>query len=154
MAESKSATTVTVASKLPNAFKLRIFKMVEVAEPVMGGGTRMVKQSQELPDFAVVFGCSHPQNMAPRSEIAGGYGLTPNVPKQIWDTWLEQNKDSMLVKNRIIFAQPSAESVRDQAGDQKEVRSGLERLQPKDFKRMGIETDKDQMNKDVLAKLA
>lgn len=152
--EKKSATTVTVLSKLPAPLILRVFEMVDTPEPVMGGGQRMVKQARELPQRFTINGCAHPQNAAPNCELAGGFAITPNVPKDIWDKWLSQNKESDMVKKGIVFAQDSLDSARDAGADHKDQKSGLERLVPKDFKKVGLEPDKDHMNKETLNRVA
>ena len=97
--------TVTVACKLPHGLKLRVFTETMRPESVMGGGTREVKVWDEIPDVSfTVFGNSHPQNKAPKCLIVGDYALTPNCPKELWDLWLQQNKDSDVVRNGLIFA--------------------------------------------------
>lgn len=44
-----------------------------------------------------------PPGTARQNEM-GGYVLTPNFPKAIWDKWIETNKDSTMVVNELIFA--------------------------------------------------
>jgi hypothetical protein len=130
--------TVTVACKLPHGLVLRVFNMVEAQEPVMGGGFRKVKVAQERPERAEIKGWAHPQNHAPKAPLIGGFALTAGVDKDLWDTWKTQNAESDLVKNGLIFAHEKADSVQDQAKDQRALRSGLERLDPKKLPR-GIE---------------
>jgi len=148
--EKKSSGTVTIASKLPHPLIMRVFEFVEVPEPVMGGGTRMQKQSRELPTRYLINGCAHPQNAGPKCEIVGGYALTPNIPKDFWDKWMEHYKDSMMVKNKIIFAQPTSDSLRSEATEHTAQKSGLERLVPSHLKKLGLEPDKDAMDSGVL----
>lgn len=125
--------TVTVACKLPHGLKLRVFTETMRPESVMGGGTREVKVWDEIPDVSfTVFGNSHPQNKAPKCLIVGDYALTPNCPKELWDLWLQQNKDSDVVRNGLIFAHAKDQAA-SSAAESKEkagIRSGLERLDP------------------------
>lgn len=125
-----SNETVTVACKLPNGLRLRIFDMRKTQELVMGGGSRDVKQAFELPTAYTVYGNSHPQNAAPGCPILQGFALTHGIPKDFWDKWHEQNKTSDLVTRGLIFAHEKADVVNAQAEEKKAVRSNLERLDP------------------------
>lgn len=139
--------TVTVACKLPNGIKLRIFDMVKKDMPVMGGGMREVPEAVEVQGQSfIINGNTHPQNAAPRCLIVGGFALTSNVPKELWDRWLEQNKESDIVRNGLIFAHAKDQdaSARAQAKERAALRSGLERLDPEHLPQ-GIKTaDKAQ----------
>lgn len=122
--------TVTVACKLPHGLKLRVFAPTKKIEPMT---SREVTVFEEIPDATfTVFGNAHAQNAAPRCLIIGGFALTPGVPKDLWDAWLEQNKDSDVVKNNLIFAhaKDQAASSAAQSKERAELRSGLERLDP------------------------
>jgi len=147
-----SGETVTVGCKLPNGLVLRVFNVVERQEPVMGGGTRTVKVCEPREETYTVHGWSHAQNAAPHCTIIGGYALTEGIPKAYWDLWLSQNQKSAMVVNGLIFAQNTVASARDQAKDGKEVRSGLERLDPKKLPK-AIKTA-EEMDKEIAARLA
>jgi hypothetical protein len=137
--------TVTVACKLPHGLKLRLFNMVETQEPVMGGGFRTVKVAQERPESVTVKGWSHAQNMAPNAPLVGGYALTQNVDKDLWDAWLAANAQSDVVKNGLIFAHEKSVNVEAEAKEKKDKRCGLERLDPNKLPR-GIQKS-DHMKK-------
>jgi hypothetical protein len=127
-----SNATVTVASKAPFDIILKLYDFTERSEPVLGGGFRAFKQSQERLGAGpfIVQGNSWPQNKGPHQQIVGGYAITHGIPKAFWDEWLEQNKLSDYVKNNMIFAHTEAASVTSKATDQTEVKSNLERLDP------------------------
>lgn len=122
--------TVTVACKQPNGIILRLFQMVDMAEPVMGGGTRMVKQAQPIGKSYVIRGPAIPFGKIPEFQIVGGYALTEGIPGDFWDTWCEQNKDSDLLLKRMMFAHERTTTVVGLAKDQKGLTSGLEPLNP------------------------
>ena len=128
--QTNSGETVTVACKLPHGLVLRVFDMVPTPEPLLGGGVRESLIAQELGERYTVQGNSHAQNMAPNAPITGGYALTFGIPKAFWDRWLRENKDSDVVKNHLIFANEKSEHVQDEAEDKKDIKSGLERLNP------------------------
>lgn len=68
-----------------------------------------------------------------QSPIVGAdHGITHDVPEALWQAWLEQFKDSKLVKGGFIFAHKAEKEVKAQAKDKKDNKSGTEQLpQPK-----------------------
>jgi hypothetical protein len=122
--------TVTVACKMPNGYKMRVFNMVDFDEPVMGGGVKTRKRAELDTKYGVVVlnGFAHEKGKAPSSELIGGFGLTSGVDAQFFARWLEQNKDSAIVRNGLIFAAKSTEDVKAQAREQKKLQSGLQPL--------------------------
>lgn len=126
---------VTVACKLPNGVVLKVHRQQDVDVPVMTGGVRTVKEFR--PDLDVVPVTVHGWRSAPDGILViksggpnGGYALTPNVPKDLWDRWREENKASLLVTNNLVFAFESADHAQGQAKEMKAVRSGLEPMNP------------------------
>lgn len=126
----QSTGTVTVACRHPNGVHLRTFAMREIEEQQQGGNVRKTKRA-EMVDVFTIAGPSKPHNREVSRQIQDGYALTPGVPAALWNTWLEQNKDSDLVKNGIIFAHGSMNDVRSEATEKSGVKTGLERIDPK-----------------------
>lgn len=123
--------TVTVGCKLPHGLELRLFRMEKVQHPVMGGGFREVEEAREIGGKRVVInGWSHPQNAAPRAQMAHGTALTMGVDKEFFDKWMEQNREHAAVKNGLIFCAEKDGNVFAEAKAKEKVRSGLERLDP------------------------
>lgn len=56
------------------------------------------------------------------------YGLTKDVPADVWGAWLKEHAESKLVLNEIIFAEGSERRAKDKAKDQKDKKSGHEQL--------------------------
>lgn len=125
---ARSGETVTVACKMPHGLVLQLQQMQEVRVPAMGGGFVIEKQFRPTGDQIVIKGNAVPVGVAPSHEIAGGYALTPGVPKDFWETWLEQNAELDLVKRGLIFAESGVDRARDAGKEQKATRSGLEPL--------------------------
>jgi hypothetical protein len=65
-------------------------------------------------------------NSAVRDLLPGGYAITEGCPREIWEGWLEQNKQSDLVKNQIVFAHRDRNSLINEVRKLAAVRSGLE----------------------------
>lgn len=103
------AGIVTVACKHPSGLHLDL----EAAD-----GT---KARVTLKGNAVPFGVP--------SYLIGGYAMT-EVDADHWAAWLEKYKDSSLVKDRIIFAQPKRSNAEAQAKDQAEVPAIAEPVDP------------------------
>ena len=92
---------------------------------------REVKRAVKVGEPVTICGCAvyrGPGDPPPVAPIVGGYALTHNVDADFFSTWLEQNKDSDLVRNRLVFAHAKPDLATGQAKEQAEVRSGLEPL--------------------------
>jgi hypothetical protein len=142
----KQSDTITVACKLPNGLLLRVFRFEDYTEQVLGGGTKTSKRAIPIGEPVKINGNAVPHGRAPRHKIVvpggesedeavpftEGYALTTGVPRAVWEQWLAQNKDSMLVKRNLIYATDTVDRAESRALDQAAVRSGLEPLEEKD----------------------
>lgn len=131
MAQPQSTGVVTVACKLPMGMILRTFEMREVTQLTQAGTAMKVPMAQAEERKHFVNGPSHPQNKAPKCDLRDAFALTPGVPADLWAKWLDQNKDSDIVRNGLIFAASDDRSVKANAADNSKQMSGLERLNPK-----------------------
>lgn len=132
--------TVAVALKLPNGLRLRLSRMVERNEPVMGGGFRTVKLAERVGEAVVIAGNAHLINKAPTSQMFGGYAMTYGVDADFMAEWMKQNADHPVVKNHLIIVHAKADMAEGKAKEQVEIRSGMEPIDPgnlpKDLKRI------------------
>lgn len=135
--------TVTVALKHPTGIVLEIFEEAISHEPVMGGGTREVRIFRTNGNRFTLNGNRTPFGVAPDFRIVGDYALTPGVPKDVWEKWKEQHKDSPLVLNNLIFAYGSNEKIRDAARESAKLRSGMEAITPDDDPRIPKRKDRN-----------
>ncbi len=126
--KATTGDTVTVACKLPNGLILRVFDMIETQEPVMGGGFRNVKIARLKGVPIPVYGNRSPFGELPKCKIVAGFALTPGIPKEFWELYLEQNKDSEVIRNGILFAHESLDSVEGEAKENADVKTGLQPL--------------------------
>lgn len=133
--EPKGKRTVTVACKFQAGLLLRLCAPRTVAEPLMGGGSREVKQYFPVGEPVYVHGPAEPAGQAPegyvRPQLQDGYALTHGIDADFFAEWLKQNKDTDLVRSRVIFAASGADAVQGQAKDNRDVRSGFEPINPK-----------------------
>jgi hypothetical protein len=128
--------TVTVACKLPHGVWLRVFKTEDWDEPVMGGGYRKTTRAVELAEHRVLIGgVAAPFGMSPASPMSFGYALTHNVPAQVWEKWVEDNRDSDIVRKKLIFAFAKDADVIAATREHETVKSGLEPLDPHNLPR-------------------
>lgn len=131
---ASTGDTVAVGCKLPNGLTLRVFSWHEYEEPNSGGKTRRIaRQNAEAGEY-VLNGNAVSMEALQRGDInhrvTGGFGITTGVPKDFWDLWLEQNKDSQLVREGLVFAHASEQSVVSEARKRESLRSGLEPIDP------------------------
>ena len=131
---------VTVASKLPMAFEMQACTKHE--QKVKTGNTTWVEEVfSKSGKMAVINGIAYPNGQAPegfhdKPQMASGAALTFGVDKDLWDAWLEQNKDSAMVRNGLVFAHEKSESVKAKAREHKDLNSGLGPLTPDNDRRM------------------
>jgi hypothetical protein len=132
-----SGDTVTIACKIPHGIILRIFQWDEFDEPTRDGSWKRIKQARDIPDLQFVARGTwlasagqafNPSNPAVAELLPGGYALTPGCPKDIWDRWFEQNKQSLIVRNKLIFAHSDHPTVHQEATGMRETKTGLEPL--------------------------
>jgi len=136
-----SNATVTVASKMPFDFTLKLYDFVERAEPVLGGGMRNVKVAQERRNTKsfIVQGNSFPQNKGAHQQIVSGFAFTHGIPKAFWDEWLEQNKDADYIVNSMLFAHADSASTAAEAKEKEKLPSNVDRLDPNNLPK-GLQT--------------
>lgn len=119
-----STDTVTVACKIPNGLSLRVGDFVDVTER---SATAAVTTAVWRPRENAVE-IKGPKRDQYGRDMEGGYALTHGVPKDFWDQWMKENKDSPLVVNKLILAHGKADSAVAEAKENEKRRSGLEPL--------------------------
>jgi hypothetical protein len=126
----QGATHVTVHSKLPNGIILQLSVQEDRLEPTLGVGTRMYKAwvKDPMSERYTVPGTALAVGQVPAHRIIGGYATLAGVPVDFWETWLEQNKDSDIVRRHLIFASRQDGDGDAQARDGESLRTGLEPL--------------------------
>ncbi len=112
--QSNSTATVTVGCKLPHGLLLDI---TQHGEPQ---ARFRVKGSNS-------------------AAIIGGFGITPGVPKDLWDRWVAKNAQLEFVRKGLIFAYEKSDATRGQAKDNAELSNGLEPIDP-NKKRVNLKT--------------
>jgi hypothetical protein len=121
--------TVTVGCRLPAGLHLSVFVMQSSVEPVMGGGTRDISRAS-LAGRVTVRGSARRPGDTSFGEIVSGFGITRDVDADIWDLWLDQNKDSAVVQNGLIFAYAKSNDAVAAAKSNAMARTGLEGIDP------------------------
>lgn len=129
--------TVTVACNLPNGIILRLYKWVDdrSVPPDKSTGERL---KMAIPDGRVppvrLHGWAVPFGKMPKFMIVPGakgsqYALTTGVDREFWVKWLEANKESSLVTERMIYAMDSQHDATQEALNNGE-KSGFEAIDP------------------------
>ncbi len=133
-AHATGTATVVIGCKVPNGIILREFKMVERTIRIHGM-VSTEEMSQETGNRFTVRGPALAFGQIPNIPIVGGFALTPGVPADLARTWFQQNSDSDIVRNNLIFFEDSVERAQARARELSSVRSGLEPLDPKNMPR-------------------
>lgn len=117
--------TVDVCCKLPGGLHLTVWRMDEFVEATPTGNRTAPR--------AVAAGRVTIRGTGRREDdprIIGGYAVTRGVDADMWARWLEQNKDSDAVRNRLVFAAEKSVMAEGQAREQSQLVSGLEPMNP------------------------
>lgn len=150
----KSAKYVTVACKIPMGLVLQCCRKTTYFEDTPGGARERVRYDKHGQRF-VARGTSYPalppKGFPQRVPTVGGYALTQGIPADFWEQWLEQNADTDMVKNKLIFAYASLVDVRDEAREYAHVLSGLEPLVPDNDPRVPKPLDATAMTSVLMA---
>jgi hypothetical protein len=125
---------VTVASRLPFKLELQTCSKRVVQAKHQGQAWREEEYYKSGP-IAIINGTAYPNgtvpaNMPPQPQLATGFALTHGVPKDLWDAWFEENKNSAVITNRLVFAFEKVDSVQGMARENKSADSGLGPLTP------------------------
>jgi hypothetical protein len=137
-APATGTATVTVYCRHNPGLILRVGEFVERAEAA-AIHARTIKEWQQRDSFTVA-GPARPVGGDAIAPVVGGYAITHGVPKDLWDKWLADNKDSAMVKNGVIFAHEKSSYGDGLATEQKGIRTGMEPLsQGKDSRARGFD---------------
>ncbi|WP_302789862.1 hypothetical protein [Hafnia paralvei] len=74
------------------------------------------------------------------SMLINGFGITKDVPAEVWDEFEKNHKSSHLFTNGIVFAVSDMKSVEDASLERAKQKTGLEQVSAKDA---GVEDDKE-----------
>lgn len=137
MAKDNGSGFVTVACKLPMGFYLAIYDMVDFDETTPSGFRtvkkavkRMLPGCEQHDGRYYINGTNTVQDDYEGRSVVFGYALTRKVPCEVWNKWEIDNKDSDMLKNRIVFAYPDDGKTMDRAKEEQKskVKSGFEPL--------------------------
>ena len=128
--KASSGTTdemVLVGCRLPNGFILSLGEGEDTVTHVVKGTAHYIMPNDKRKFTA--------------PDLINGAALTP-VPKKFWEAWSEKYKNSVSLRgeNPSLFAATSRNEVSAIARDHEKTKTGLEPLDPKSIKGLGIET--------------
>jgi hypothetical protein len=141
---------VTVASCWPHEIETYICRPIEAAVTGQYGSTTE-KQFRRDPSTRQFFlGVGRPRGEPPpgypdppptiRMKRKDGsfclYALTHGVDAAWWEEWVEQNKDTEMVRNLVVRAAPTDDELRAAIKENPEIRSGFEPVDPENDPRM------------------
>jgi hypothetical protein len=129
---AKPAATVVVCSKLPQDLELQLTTFREVRIPGRNGDV-IERQGFKAGKTYFIHGTAYPAGQAPkgyprRPHDADGYALTYGIPADFWNDWEEMNRETDMVRNRVVFAMPDVDAACAMAAENVDVNSGLDPL--------------------------
>lgn len=119
---AKTGDIVTVACKLPHGIYLDIY-----SDDVVPGAAPEILERMKING-----------TNSSALELVGGHALTLGVPRELWERWLKANTRKPFVKNGLVFAHSKVESVRAEAMDKRNTRTGFEGLNPDTDRTLGV----------------
>lgn len=131
-----TSNTVAIACRLPAGFVLQAQEKFVVAEPTQSDPSRKVERSRYTgPKFRVAgFAVSRdPSDESERQTVVGGHGITPNVPKALWDAFLRDNADWEPIAKGFVRAFETEERAKGFARESAAGLSGLEGIKMTDL---------------------
>jgi hypothetical protein len=135
--------TVSVACKIPSGLMLRVFAPEKFDVPVMAGGVKTMTRWRPTAWSQKLNGPARKIGQDVDYQIVHGAGLTHGVDADQFAIWLDQNKDTEMVRLGLVFGQAKANDVIQQANEHRSEKTGLEAVDPNnlpaEFKRK-IET--------------
>jgi hypothetical protein len=119
MAKEDSAT-VTVMSKLPKGL---------VLDCVIGGEQRSytINGCAQLRGDDLSHAVDRGEAVKP---LHGGYAMTPDVPREIWDGWKARMAGSPMLQQNLVFAMSDSASASSKAREMAEVKAPFAPLRP------------------------
>jgi hypothetical protein len=140
---TNGADTVTVACNLPNGIILQVHTFAEVENFYPNGRSQMelvatldtaagqyALNGAQL-DYGALAGGGVPDYRVIKGASPGtGYALTNGIPRAFWERWLDENKNSDLIKGRNVYAEGTEASAADKAREYKDFKSGFQGLNP------------------------
>ena len=125
---SNGGAHVTVYLKHGPGLFLRVGKMIPMNEPSPMGMREIPGGVFRETGRVHVAGPLRPFSRGQRVPIVAGYAVTHGVPKEMWESWFEQNKSSDMVRNKIIFAHESESYGNGEANENRDRVTGMEPL--------------------------
>lgn len=133
-AREAAADTVTVVCKLPWGLVCDVVDMAsfEAAKPKMKAREPYVigrKGKFRIRGYGEARGIESAGTIETEARhVIGKFGITQNVPKDLWEEWLAQNTDFPPVKNGLIYASYQTSSAEDYAREHAELKTGFDAL--------------------------
>jgi hypothetical protein len=112
---------------------MQLYKMEDWQEPILGGGWRNAKRAVPIGSPVVLHGPAKRIGADVPWDIRSGAGITHGVDADFFVKWMEDNKESDVVRGGHIFASAKIGDVVAEAKDRAKEKTGLERLDPKNL---------------------
>jgi hypothetical protein len=128
---TRNGETVFVGLKLASGLVLEAFEEYEVNTPTPMGFMKE-KLNRRTGERCILKGNSANAALQKSGYLleSGGFAITAGVPKDLFEHWCVQNKESGLVTEGLIFSADSYEDAAQEGHNRMAIRSGLEPIDP------------------------
>lgn len=124
--ETVTQGSVFVGCRLPHGLNMQLTRPMELKENILGGGVnKFVINKRVGGEHYKLHGVALEPGERPKFVLVNGAAIT-KIPAKFWNDWLEQNSESDIVKNRLVFATGTEASTRDIARELKKEKTGFE----------------------------
>lgn len=134
---ASKAQFVMVGSKLPQNLEIQLCTTRHARETGQFGSVDSVVHVK-TGEIHLLRGTAYPSDKPPKGfpkrpdmieDDNGGYAMS-KIPAEFMARWMEENKDTDMVRNRVIIVKDDVDSLIDAAKDQIDVSSGLGPMNP------------------------
>lgn len=120
------ADTVNVICRLPSGTKIELYDLEAVKSQNSSG---VVAGASHAPHVSVTLnGIGSDPRFVRAVNMQKCLGGRTKLDKAVWEAWIKHNASSPLVKNNIIFAEPTESRALDRLASEGPTSTGLEPL--------------------------
>lgn len=130
--QTSKRNTVTVACKLPHGF---VLQLDDSRKETLPQGGKEIDVYFPIGEQTMITGSNYshinanlPKGARPVRGVAG-HGLT-EVDADLWEKWAKQKADWAPLRKGWVFVQPTQDKAEGQAREQRDLKTGLEPLDP------------------------
>lgn len=127
---STSTETVTVFCRLPHGLRLSVYDLDEIKRRDALSRNKTPDYSPVQASHIVLRGARDDARYHKKDNVLLGMAGRTDVPKDFWDAWYSQNKNSDFIRNHLVFAETTERAGAARQAELAAERTGFESLDP------------------------